>query len=47
MRKNMSELMKRGETIDDLMAKSKDLSTSSVSFYKNAKKANTRCCDLS
>ena len=46
MRKNMNDLMKRGETIEDLMAKSKDLSTASVSFYKKAKKANTRCCDL-
>ena len=34
MRKNMSDLMQRGETIEDLMAKSKDLSVASVSFYK-------------
>lgn len=47
MRKNMKDLMARGETIEDLMEKSKDLSTASVSFYKKAKKANTRCCDLS
>jgi synaptobrevin family protein YKT6 len=47
MRKNMKDLLERGETIENLMEKSKDLSTASVSFYKKAKKANTRCCDLS
>ena len=32
--------------MDELMAKSNDLNTASISFYKKAKKANTRCCDI-
>ena len=38
MHKNLTEILKRGESIDVLMAKSKDLSTTSVDFYKKAKK---------
>ena len=38
--KNLSDLLKRGEELDTLMAKSKDLSTVSVDFYKKAKKQN-------
>eukprot|EP00344_Euplotes_crassus_P003417 CAMPEP_0196998170 /NCGR_PEP_ID=MMETSP1380-20130617/3614_1 /TAXON_ID=5936 /ORGANISM="Euplotes crassus, Strain CT5" /LENGTH=110 /DNA_ID=CAMNT_0042414635 /DNA_START=305 /DNA_END=637 /DNA_ORIENTATION=- len=47
MHKNMEDLLKRGESLDALMAKSKDLSTMSVEFYKKAKKKNQRCCTLS
>ncbi len=47
MHKNMEDLLKRGESLDVLMAKSKDLSTMSVEFYKKAKKKNQRCCTLS
>jgi len=32
--------MERGESIDELMAKSKDISTVSYDFYKKAKKTN-------
>ena len=47
MHKNMEDLIKRGESLDTLMAKSKDLSTMSVEFYKKAKKKNQKCCNLS
>mmetsp|Transcript_13509 Transcript_13509/g.15147 ORF Transcript_13509/g.15147 Transcript_13509/m.15147 type:complete len:111 (+) Transcript_13509:292-624(+) len=47
MHKNMEDLLKRGESLDVLMAKSKDLSTMSVEFYKKAKKKNQKCCTLS
>ena len=46
MHKNMEDLLKRGESLDALMAKSKDLSTMSVDFYKKAKKKNQKCCTL-
>lgn len=36
--KNLSDLLKKGEQLDVLMTKSKDLSTVSVDFYKKAKK---------
>ena len=38
MQQNMSDIMKRGENLDQLMEKSKDLSSVSVNFYKKAKK---------
>ncbi len=44
--KNMNDLLKRGEDLDKLMEKSKDVSKLSLDFYKSAKKANTRCCSL-
>ena len=44
--KNLEDLLKRGEAMDDLMVKSKDLSTASHDFYKKAKKANSRCCNI-
>lgn len=43
---NLSDILKRGEQLDVLMARSKDLSTVSVDFYKKAKKQNQRCCTL-
>jgi hypothetical protein len=46
MKKNLNELLKREENLDNLMAKSKDLSSVSVEFYKKAKSANTKCCKL-
>ena len=42
----LKKLMHRGETLDSLAAKSKDISTASYSFYKNARKANSSCCSL-
>lgn len=46
MKKNIDELLKREENLEGLMSKSKDLSTVSVEFYKNARKANKKCCNL-
>ena len=45
--KNLADLLKKGEQLDNLMAKSKDLSTVSVDFYKKAKKQNSKCCKMS
>lgn len=45
--KNLEDLLKRGEAMDELMAKSKDLSDVSVGFYKKAKKQNDGCCTVS
>ena len=45
MKKNMQELLKRNENLDNLMAKSKDLSTVSLEFYKKAKSGN-KCCNI-
>lgn len=42
----MDDLLKRGEDLDKLMEKSNDVSKLSYDFYKNAKKANKRCCSL-
>ena len=40
MKTNLNDIMKRGENLDELMEKSKDLSSVSVGFYKKAKKQN-------
>merc|ERR1712226_344307 len=40
---SMDDLLKRGESLDALMQKSKDLSSTSVQFYRTAKK-NNQCC---
>ena len=45
MRQNLSELLKREENLENLMAKSQDLCAASVNFYKQAKKTNS-CCNL-
>lgn len=45
MHKNIDELLKRGETLENLMQKSQDLSTVSYDFYNRAKK-NNQCCKL-
>jgi synaptobrevin family protein YKT6 len=45
MKKNLNELLKREENLENLMSKSKDLSSVSVQFYKKAKSAN-KCCSL-
>jgi len=45
MRKNLSDLLKREENLDNLMTKSKDLSTVSVEFYKKARD-NNKCCKM-
>merc|ERR1712176_1041452 len=42
---SMDDLLKRGENLDQLMQKSKDLSNTSVQFYRTAKK-NNQCCKM-
>ncbi len=39
----IDQLLERGEKLDDLLDKTKDLSDSSKRFYKEAKKTNS-CC---
>lgn len=41
--KTIENVLERGEKLDDLVAKSSDLSTQSKVFYKQAKKTNS-CC---
>ena len=45
MKKNINELLNREENLENLMAKSQDLSAASVNFYKQEKKTNS-CCNL-
>ena len=45
MKQNLNELLKREENLESLMQKSNDLSATSVTFYKQAKKTNS-CCNL-
>lgn len=45
MSKNLDDLMKRGEKLDDLIASTEELSKLSKDFGKKAKKLN-RCCVL-
>ena len=45
MKQNLIELLKREENLESLMAKSQDLSSASVNFYKQAKKTNS-CCNI-
>jgi len=47
MRKNLSDLLKREENLEELMTKSNDLNKVSVEFYKKAKASNKKCCSLS
>jgi synaptobrevin family protein YKT6 len=42
---NLAQVLQRGEKLDDLVAKSSDLSAQSKMFYKSAKKQNS-CCIL-
>ena len=43
LHKTIESVLQRGEKIDDLVAKSSDLSTQSKAFYQSAKKQNS-CC---
>ena len=45
MKQNINELLNREESLESLMAKSQDLSSASVNFYKQAKKTNS-CCNI-
>jgi len=42
---SMDDLLKRGESLDQLMQKSNDLSSTSVQFHRMAKK-NNQCCKM-
>ena len=46
MHQNLNNLLKRGENLENLMEKSKDLNAVSVDFYKKAKKQNKNCCAM-
>ena len=43
MQNNMRDILQRGETLESLMGKSKDLSAISIQFHDRAKKQN-QCC---
>ena len=45
LHKTIESVLQRGEKIDDLVAKSSDLSTQSKAFYTSAKKQNS-CCTV-
>ncbi|RYP04754.1 hypothetical protein DL764_004248 [Monosporascus ibericus] len=45
LHKTIESVLQRGEKIDDLVAKSSDLSTQSKAFYQSAKKQNS-CCTV-
>jgi len=42
--KTIDQVLQRGQSLESLMAKSDDLSSSSMTFYKTSKK--TRCCTI-
>lgn len=46
MKQNIEKVLERGENIDELVQRSKDLSKSSKDFYRTSKKFN-RCCIIS
>ena len=43
---NFFKILKRGETLETLMSKSKDVSSLSYNFYKKSREANKKCCSL-
>ena len=45
MHKTIESVLKRGEQLDDLVAKSDELNSASKAFYKTAKSTNS-CCKL-
>jgi len=45
MHKNIEDILVRGETLDDLLAKSDDIGEVSKMFHSQAKK-NNQCCQL-
>merc|ERR1712083_63082 len=45
MHKNLEDILARGETLDDLLAKSDDIGEVSKMFHSKAKK-NNQCCQL-
>lgn len=45
LHENIRKLLERGENLEKLVDKSKDLSAQSKLFFKQAKKANKSCCN--
>jgi len=46
LHENIRKLLERGENLEELVVKSKDLSTQSKQFYKDTKKMNKSCCTI-
>ena len=46
MHKNLSDLLERGESLDVLMEKGKDLNVVAIDFYRKAKRQNKKCCSM-
>ncbi|KAJ3302299.1 palmitoyltransferase [Kappamyces sp. JEL0829] len=46
LHKTMGSLLQRGEQLDDLVARSDQLSSQSKMFYKTAKQTNAGCCSF-
>jgi synaptobrevin family protein YKT6 len=46
LHESVKMLLERQGDLDDLVAKSKDLSEASKQFYKSSKKMDKRCCQL-
>jgi len=44
MQKNIEDILKRGEKLNDLVTRTQDLSNASLLFWKKAKKLNATCC---
>ena len=45
LHKTIESVLERGQRLDDLVAKSEDLSMASQMFYKQARKTNS-CCTI-
>ena len=46
LHESVKKLLERQGDLDDLVAKSKDLSEASKQFYKSSKKMDKKCCQL-
>lgn len=46
LHENIRKLLERGENLEKLVDKSKDLSAQSKMFFKESKKANRSCCNM-
>lgn len=44
MHVNIEQILKNGETLDDMVTKAEELSSQAKVFYKAGKKTNKRCC---
>ena len=43
MKKTLQDVLKQGESLDELLLKSKDISMQTREFYHTSKKANSGC----